>query len=285
MSKLKKNTTKKFAPTKKFIVDENEKALLKLHFRVASLRKAPDNEIVKYFMKAFEENKLHALKWLFFARDIHSGLGERRLFRVIARHLFTNHRQAIVNLIGFFPVYGRWDDIFALIGCPNDGIVFDTIKSQLDADLADMYEQKPISLLAKWLPSINASSKTTIEMAHKIRKHLKLSQKEYRQILSQLRSYIQVTETFMSANRWHKIDYHAVPFRASMIYQTRFLKNDKIRRLAYFISVRKNKAKNKENLHLGYTVNPATILTPDNENSYEILMHQLLSKRYERILI
>ena len=57
------------------------KALLDLNFAVASLRSASEHDISQRFTKAFFEDKLMAMKWLFYARDVRGGLGERRLFR------------------------------------------------------------------------------------------------------------------------------------------------------------------------------------------------------------
>ena len=58
------------------------KKLVDLNFSTSSLRKATDDEITKKFSDAFYENKLLAVKWLFFARDIRGGMGERNIFRV-----------------------------------------------------------------------------------------------------------------------------------------------------------------------------------------------------------
>ena len=54
------------------------------------------------------------------------------------------------------------------------------------------------SLLAKWMPSENASSKETIRTAKKIRNAFGVSAKEYRQMLSKLRTKINVLEKLMS---------------------------------------------------------------------------------------
>ena len=42
-----------------------------------------DEEVYHRFSKAFFEDKVIAMKWLFFARDVRGGLGERRLFRTV----------------------------------------------------------------------------------------------------------------------------------------------------------------------------------------------------------
>lgn len=45
------------------------KYLLDLNFKVASLRKADAETIISRFDKAFSEDHIHALKWLFYLRD------------------------------------------------------------------------------------------------------------------------------------------------------------------------------------------------------------------------
>ena len=55
------------------------KELLDINFAVASLRRADPKDIYDRFMRAFFEDKVTAMKWLFFARDVRGGLGERRL--------------------------------------------------------------------------------------------------------------------------------------------------------------------------------------------------------------
>ena len=62
-------------------------ALLDLNYAVSSLRQSGEEEIMCLFDNAFEEDKKYAVKWLFFARDILEGLGERRLFRICYKRL------------------------------------------------------------------------------------------------------------------------------------------------------------------------------------------------------
>ena len=50
------------------------KELLDLNFAVSSLRKASPEEIAKRFAKAFYEDRITAMKWLFYARDVRGGL-------------------------------------------------------------------------------------------------------------------------------------------------------------------------------------------------------------------
>lgn len=58
------------------------KELLDLNFAVSSLRWETPQEMQNRFWKAYYEDPALAVKWLFFARDIRGGMGERRLFQV-----------------------------------------------------------------------------------------------------------------------------------------------------------------------------------------------------------
>ena len=74
----------------------------------------------------------------------------------------------------------------------------DFVKEQLTLDLTS----KTPSLLAKWLPSENASAKSTRVMAGIVRTHLGITHKQYRKVLSTLRERINIVERLMSANEW-----------------------------------------------------------------------------------
>lgn len=99
------------------------------------------------------------------------------------------------------------------------------------------------SLIFKWLKSENASSKETQRLAKKTRKAFGLSSKEYRQILSKGRKYLDVVEVKMSAKNWSEINYEAVPSRANLIYNDAFLRNDEERRRDYLGKLEKGEAK------------------------------------------
>lgn len=58
------------------------KELLDINFAVSSLRNKSDAEVTNAFAKAYYENNLLAVKWLFYAGDVRGGLGERRLFKL-----------------------------------------------------------------------------------------------------------------------------------------------------------------------------------------------------------
>lgn len=220
------------------------KELLDLNFAVASLRKMSDEEVAKRFMKAFCENKMLAMKWLFYARDARQGIGERRLFRVVMEHLVESNPEMVIPVINLIPEYGRCDDLWCLLDNEESAkVVYQIVDKQLKEDWNNMSTGKPISLTAKWMPSINASSKKTKEYGKKLCKALHMSEREYRKALSKLRKYLDVVEVKMSNKDWSEIKYEAVPSRANLIYNNAFLRNDETRRREYLGKLEKGETK------------------------------------------
>ncbi|ORX58339.1 hypothetical protein BCR32DRAFT_273551 [Anaeromyces robustus] len=220
------------------------KELVDINFALSSMRNMNDDAVIEKFVKAFNEEKMLAIKWLFFARDCRNGVGERRFFRICLDYLSKKHPEIVNAVIKFIPEYGRWDDLLGLLNSDLKDNVLNLIKNQLIEDKEKMEkDEKPISLCAKWMPSINTSSKKTRKLARILTKELKYSDKQYRKLLSQLRSYLKVIEVYMSAKRWDEINYAAVPSRANLIYKNAFLKNDKERRLEYLEKLKKGETK------------------------------------------
>ena len=219
--------------------------LLDLNFKVTQFRSASENEIIDGFMKAFYEDKNLALKWIFYVSDIREGLGERRLFRVISKHLVKNNPEVITHLIKYIPEYSRWDNMWEFLGINEDidSLINTIVSKQLNEDLVNYKSNDPISLLAKWLPSINTSSTDTKAKGNKIRSLLGVSSKQYRKTLSMLRKYLKIVEVSMSAKEWSEINYSAIPSRANLIYNDAFLKNDEDRRRNFLASLEKGETK------------------------------------------
>ena len=212
-------------------------SLLDLNFKVSSLRSREEALIVKYFMEAYYEDRKYAVKWLFFLRDILEGLGERRTFRVCLKYLAISHPETVKAVLDLVPEYGRFDDLLCLLDTPVCDEVCAFFKQQLDADLAAMKAGKPVSLLAKWLPSSNTSSGETRRMASAVAKKLGMGERSYRRMLTELRSYSNVLETKLSASRWAEINYEAVPAKANLKYEEAFLRHDRQGREAYYKKV------------------------------------------------
>ena len=122
---------------------------------------------INLFERAYIETPELAMKLLFHLRDIRSGMGERKLFRTLLRHVaFTWPGSARKN-VTYIAEFGRWDDVLCLLGTPSEKQAVQVIKDQLAKDEAALKrreageEDAHISLLAKWMPSDNTSSPRT----------------------------------------------------------------------------------------------------------------------------
>lgn len=103
---------------------------------------------------------------------------------------------------------------------------------QFQADQQRLANGEAISLLAKWLPSINASNAQTIKRAKKIARCFQLSDKEYRQSLSAMRKSLHLIENHLREQDY-SFDYAKQPSRALFKYRKAFLHNDELRYQAY----------------------------------------------------
>jgi hypothetical protein len=234
------------------------KKLLDLNFSVTSLRNALDQEIVDRFLNAYYENPMLAMKWLFYCRDCRQGIGERKLFRTVTAYLADTKPDIVKSALHLVSEYGRWDDLLCLLDTPVANEVKELIAKQYSIDIAHMIDGEQISLLAKWMPSQNTTSKETQRYAEIIRTYLGISQKQYRKMLSRMRKYLDVTERKMSAKEWSKINYEAVPSRANLIYSDAFLKHDEDRRTKYLEALSAGEAK----------INASTLFPDDIVNKY-----------------
>lgn len=223
------------------------KALLDLNFAVSSFRNAPLETIAEQFVKAYYEDPKLAIRWLFYAGDVREGLGERRLFKTIMIYLAQSHIELARALMPLIPEYSRWDIVVALMDSPLADEAVGMIQRQLQEDSINKEKGISISLCAKWLPSENASSGSTKQMARMLAKRLSMTSRQYRQMLSSYRQYLDVVEVKMSSRRWADINYEAVPSRANLIYNTAFLRNDEERRREFLGAVKKG----EKTIHAG----------------------------------
>jgi hypothetical protein len=216
------------------------KKLVDMTFKVSSYRRADKKTIRADFAAAFAETPELAVKWLFYVRDARQGLGERDLFRTILDGQFA-HDEKFAPLFSLIPEYGRWDDLVSL--ALKNPAAFKVIQEQFARDREDAQSGKPVSLLAKWLPSVNSSSGKTRARGKSFAKKLGLSEKDYRRQLSLLRARLDVVEVKMSASQWEAIKYEAVPSRANVLYRSAFVKHDEARRTAFLEKLEKGETK------------------------------------------
>lgn len=192
-------------------------------------RSRTNKEIEDLFIQAFVEDKELALKCLFYLRDCRGGQGERRFFRICFHWLSLIYPEYAIPLLIEIPTFGRWDDLwYSVYGERYNKKVFEEVLNIIKNQIMIDCQSKTCSLLAKWLPSENASSIKTKEMANIIRIYLGLSHKEYRKMLSFLRKKINILERLMSENRWDEIEFDKIPSKAGLIYRNAFARKEVI---------------------------------------------------------
>ena len=191
----------------------------------AAYRKRTDEDCILLFKNAYAENPELALRCLFYIRDAREGQGERRYFKVVVKWLANFDTESVRRNMKNIPEFGRWDDLFCLFDTPLEAEMLAFVRNQLALDV----QCKTPSLLAKWLPSENTSSRITRAMATKIRNYLGWSHKQYRKTLSILRARINVLERLMSAGRWDEIEFDKIPSKAGFKYRNAFARRDIIK--------------------------------------------------------
>lgn len=219
-------------------------AVLDLYGQVGALRGQDKIRILNLLEKAFKDDLLLATRTVFYARDCRGGTGERELFRLAICWMAQNYTDILRKNLHCIPFYGRWDDLYALVGTKLENEAFAIMGEQLFNDIRGMAKGEPISLLAKWLKSCNASSEESRKLGRITRKKLRFpNEKSYRQTLAQLRRHIDIVEAKMSSGKWGKIEYDKIPSRAGMIYREAFKKHDNIRYGEYLEAVKKGAKK------------------------------------------
>lgn len=192
-------------------------------------RNREDEEVCQLFSKAFSENPLLAMKTLFNLRDVRGGQGERRFFKVVLKYLSLHHKDSLKKNLHLIPKYGRWDDMWVLLETNLKHDVLKIVREQLHNDVKS---ENP-SLLGKWMPSLNASSKETKKYAKILQQGLGGTPKQYRKLLTNLRGKINIVESNLSSKNYDDINYNKLPSKASLIYRNAFLKNDESRYREY----------------------------------------------------
>ena len=229
---------------------------LDLFATIGALRSSNEQEIISRFVRAFTEDPNLALKTLFFARDVRGGLGERKLFRVCLQWLAHNAPASVKKNIPYVAEFGRWDDLLSLLGTPCEKDAMLLIKKQLEADLESMDMGDDVSLLAKWLPSVNASNAQTVQYAKKIARFLGMTDATYRKTLVKLREHIRIIENSLR-EKDYSFDYSKQPSKAMFKYRKAFYRNDGERYGEFLGKVSRGEAQ----LHTG-TLTPYEIIKP-----------------------
>lgn len=226
---------------------------LDLFADIGAIRNASEQAILDRFCNAYAEDRDLAMKILFFGRDVREGLGERQVFRVILRWLAEHEPASVRRNLAFIPEYGRFDDLLCLLDTPCEADVVRLIRTQLEQDLASEGE---ISLLAKWLPSVNTSNKEAVRMGKLLAKRLGMTDAQYRKTLSQLRRKLRLLENHLR-EKDYTFDYAKQSSQAMHKYRNAFWTHDASRYSEFLQQVQEG----KKTLHTG-TLAPYEVISP-----------------------
>ena len=191
-----------------------------------ALRGADSQRITRLFSEAFRADPLFATKIAFYARDVRGGLGERQTFRTLLQFMAAYHPEALRPNLDLIGVYGRFDDLYCLIGTPMEDEMWTAMKRQFEEDRQNLEAGNAISLLAKWIRTVDASSANTRRLGILTAQRLGYSVYDFKRLVRAMRRRICIVEALMSAGRWDEIRYSAVPSRAMMIYRNAFMRHD-----------------------------------------------------------
>ena len=121
-------------------------ARLDLFGTIGSLRLAEKERITRLFAQAWKADPLFATKIVFYARDVRGGLGERQTFRTILQYMAEYHPEALRPNLDLIGVYGRYDDLYCLIGTPLENEMWAAMKKQFEEDRQNLQNGNAISL-------------------------------------------------------------------------------------------------------------------------------------------
>ena len=204
-------------------------ARLDLFGTIGSLRTAETERINRLFSEAWKADPLFATKIAFYGRDIRGGLGERKTFRTLIQFMAEHHPEALRLNLDLIGVYGRYDDLYVLIGTSMEDEMWAAMKKQFEEDRQNLKNGNAVSLLAKWIKTADASSEASRKLGILTAHKLGYSVYEFKRLVRAMRKRIGIVEALMSAGRWDEIHYAEVPSRAMMIYRNAFMEHDKER--------------------------------------------------------
>lgn len=150
--------------------------------------------IEQYLDQQWEINSLNCLKFIAFLRNINSGMGQRSLGRQSLVWLAKKSPVDLINNLDIYVAkYGRFDDLVELVEIPNiRDHVLTNIKNKLLYDKDCLDNGLPVSTCAKWVPSEASSLDSKYKFNNLLAKHMKLTHKQLRILLGQLRKQIRI---------------------------------------------------------------------------------------------
>ena len=241
-----------------------------------------NKEIINSFSAAYNENRVLALANLLYVLDIRGGKGERRIFKIIFKYLSNLNADDAKIILSYISILGRYDYVLEGLNTLIEEDVIDLIKKTLESDLNSEHP----SLLAKWLPSHRTHGNNSY-IAKYLCKKIGISEKEYRQKLSLLRSKINIVEKNLSLKIYDNISFEEVPTKAMLKYSDCFNKNIKERFNEYKKALKKGEKKINTTGLFCYEVIQKILMTSTNEEILDTMWknQKMISTENKNVLV
>ena len=206
--------------------DSTNSAFLDFFYEAGNARTKDEQDIYTLVENSKVCDKDNTIRLIGYMRDVRNGLGERKGFRTAMQCLIASGLKVKPKkLFDWCMEYGRADDYFEIVHSSYKGEELKEFTEVIKKALAKDVKAKAPTLLAKWLPSINASSKETRDKARVLCKCLEMTEKDYRKTLSGIRKKIKLIETFLT-NKDYSFEYSSIPSLAMLKYKNAFARND-----------------------------------------------------------
>lgn len=226
-------------------------ALVDFNARATELRGAHRGTIEYAAMAAYEEDAVKFVKLLFQTADIRGGKGERRIFNICMDWMCREHPLVAVEVLELIPEYARWDYLVRLTVSENAAVsdrATALVAEQFSRDysvVADLQEGQTahISLLAKWMPSLQTRKAEGKAVVSHLLEALGLTEREYRHRLSAMRAHLHVIEKAMSAKDLDSIDMEAMTSKQQLRYSAYLKRVMAAKRHEYILAVARGEKK------------------------------------------
>lgn len=183
------------------------------------------SQLVSKFINAWNENPEYTVKVLLNFRDIREGKGEKLIGKVMMFIIKIARPEIYKEMVPLFVEVGCWKDLLFLY---EMGLYYEIDSNVEIAAMAkqltkDQYSEHP-SLCAKWAPTEGGHFDRKTKIAKKLMIQMNMKSKEYRKMLTGLRSKIKLVESQLSQYRTTEINFSAIPSRAHMLYRKAILR-------------------------------------------------------------
>lgn len=226
-------------------------AMVDFNARATEFRNADAEVIIDAAIKAYAENPVDFVKLMFQTGDIRGGKGERHTFNTCMDWLVEGHPLIAAEVLALIPEYTRWDYLVRQVISLNKEIstyATEIVINQFRADMQAVNSVKDgeavnISLLAKWMPSLQTKKSEDKKVVRHLLKKLNMQEREYRKSLSLLRKHLNIIEKSLSAKDYEAIDMEKLSSKQQLRYSACFKRVMEQKRHEYIQAVLRGEKK------------------------------------------